>query len=249
MSRPLGEPSEHHKNEIRRARGPVFGRVVFGFLCLALATGFFIQHAAVANAATQTLDEIANLHASNITGNGTATSVHLQVDPNDITGSILNVTETDYNSRNGVYRSLTTNTATAFNAFLYRAQEPNNNRTSMFTVQWVGRSSTTANPVVLQVYKFAGSATGWRTIASVVPPASSTVFSVSGTVFTASSTNYQMDNFYSSDPSGDISGASVIAVRIFQQNASGTIPMTINLQIRWTACLDSYCGKDRASLR
>jgi hypothetical protein len=246
MYLPLGKSPEKLEFGRTRARRPAFGRVLFAFLGFALAVGMFaLPHGAAA--ATQTLDEIANLRASNITGNGTATSVHLQVNANDIAGSTLNVTESDYNSRNGVYRSLTTNTATAFNAFLYRAQEPNNNRTSMFTVNWVGRSSTTANPVVLQVYKFAGSATGWRTIASVVPPASSTVFSVSGTVFTASSTNYQMDNFYGSDPSGDISGASVIAVRIFQQNALSTISSTINLQTDMVTSTFGFIGLTQSS--
>jgi hypothetical protein len=72
-------------------------QVLFILLGLALVAGICaLPHGAVA--ATETLDEIANLRASNITGNGTATSIHLQVNANDIAGSTLNVTESDYNA-------------------------------------------------------------------------------------------------------------------------------------------------------
>lgn len=146
-----------------------------------------------------TLDRAGNIRGQ--INDGTATSVHLQTNADDITGSEKNLTASDWETRDGTFTSTSTNTATGFNIFLFRVQNPHANRNEHFTVNWVGKSTTTQNPVVLQAYKWRGSATGWRTIAAVAPSASGTVFSVSGTVFTASSTGFQMDHFYDTDPS------------------------------------------------
>ncbi len=144
---------------------------------------------------------------------------------------------TNAGSSDNTYLSVTSSAANSeFPTFTLREVNYSADKTQQIGVFWQGQSTNTATDVRVQVFKFAGSNSGWYDLGTGTPPGANTNFSISATA-TASFPvpGSAMSDYYGTDPTGGISGTSVAIVRVYQGAGAGETLRTDQLSVTFAA--------------